>query len=234
MKKKIFLVLLLVTILVTVVFILTGCGNKKGGNKTNTTNKSNVQNNEKTTNTLTNNTTANNTKSEYDYKEGVLTEIIDEEGNPKQNDFVINGIILVGNRHEYSGLEADSEEVIEKLVKQGYKKEGINSSFYLNEYINFYMDTDYEGSADDVKIIVVPHKTVEEYEKLSVPRLTKLAEENGGFVMDYQKPDEENFKFVGENYVSMDYPEGKYDILFTYKGKLAYFISIDLTKEPIE
>ena len=234
MKKKIFLVLLLVTILVTVVFILTGCGNKKGGNKTNTTNKSNVQNNEKTTNTLTNNTTANNTKSEYDYKEGVLTEIIDEEGNPKQNDFVINGIILVGNRHEYSGLEADSEEVIEKLVKQGYKKEGINSSFYLNEYINFYMDTDYEGSADDVKIIVVPHKTVEEYEKLSVPRLTKLAEENGGFVMDYQKPDEENFKFVGENYVNMDYPEGKYDILFTYKGKLAYFISIDLTKEPIE
>ena len=234
MKKKIFLVLLLVTILVTVVFILTGCGNKKGGNKTNTTNKSNVQNNEKTTNTLTNNTTANNTKSEYDYKEGVLTEIIDEEGNPKQNDFVINGIILVGNRHEYSGLEADSEEVIEKLVKQGYKKEGSNSSFYLNEYINFYMDTDYEGSADDVKIIVVPHKTVEEYEKLSVPRLTKLAEENGGFVMDYQKPDEENFKFVGENYVSMDYPEGKYDILFTYKGKLAYFISIDLTKEPIE
>jgi len=30
----------------------------------------------------------------------------------------------------------------------------------------------------------------------------------------------------------MDYPEGKYDILFTYKGKLAYFISINESKEP--
>ena len=32
----------------------------------------------------------------------------------------------------------------------------------------------------------------------------------------------------------MDYPEGKYDILFTYKGKLAYFINISETKEPTE
>ena len=30
----------------------------------------------------------------------------------------------------------------------------------------------------------------------------------------------------------MDYPEGNYDILFTYKGKLAYFININESKEP--
>ena len=32
----------------------------------------------------------------------------------------------------------------------------------------------------------------------------------------------------------MDYPVGKYDILFTYKGKLAYFININETNEPTE
>ena len=31
-----------------------------------------------------------------------------------------------------------------------------------------------------------------------------------------------------------DNKEGKYDILFTYKGKLAYFININLTIEPSE
>ena len=173
-----------------------------------------------------------NTGYEYDYKDGVLTQIVDEEGNPKQTDFVIDGIILVGNRHSYAGLEAESEEIIEKLVSQGYKKDGINSSFYLNEYIQFYIDTKYSGSANDVKILVTPHKTVEELEKLSLTKLEELANENGGFVLDYKTPEADNYKYVGEGYVNMDYPEGKYDILFTYKGKLAYFININESKEP--
>ena len=65
--------------------------------------------------------------SEYDYKDGVLTEILDEEGKPLQTDFVINGLILVGNRHSYEGLEAGAEGIMEKIVSLGYKKEGINS-----------------------------------------------------------------------------------------------------------
>ena len=179
-------------------------------------------------------TPKNNTGYEYDYKDGVLTQIVDEEGNPKQTDFVINGLILVGNRHSYAGLEAGVEGVLEKLVAQGYKKEGINSSFYLNEYIEFYIDTDYVGSDNDVKIIVVPHKTVDEYEKMSIVDLATLAEDNGGFIITYQKPDEDNYKYVGEGYVNMDYPEGKYDIIFAYKGKVAYFVELSLIKEPTE
>ena len=178
--------------------------------------------------------TDNKTGYEYDYRDGVLTQIVDEEGNPKQTDFVLDGIILVGNRHSYEGVDPESEGFMNKLVAKGYKKEGIYSDFYLNEWIEFYIDTKYSKSVDDVKIIVTPHKTVEELEKLSLSKLEELATENGGFVLDYKTPEADNYKYVGEGYVDMYYPEGKYDILFTYKGKLAYFINVNLTKEPTE
>ena len=190
-------------------------------------------NNNNTNNNNTSEKTDNKTGYEYDYRDGVLTQIVDEEGNPKQADFVIDGIILVGNRHEYRP-ENSTEEIIDYFVKQGYNKEGLNKDFYLGEWIQFYIDTKYSGSSNDVKILVTPHKTVEELEKLSLSQLEELANENGGFVIDYKTPEEDNYKYVGEGYVHQDYKEGKYDILFTYKGKLAYFININLTKEPTE
>ena len=139
-------------------------------------------------------------------------------------------LILVGNRHNYFGRD-DSVNVIQDFVKQGYKKEGINSSFYLNEYIEFYIDTNYKGSLDNVRIYITPHKTVEEYEKMNVTELFDLADEKGT-IIEYKTPETDNYKYVGEGYVNRDYPEGKYDILFTYKGKLAYCININESKEP--
>ncbi len=222
MKKKILFGL----IILTMCFTLVGCGSSenKTNNKTNSGSSSSEkaqENDEKS---------VNNTSSKYDYKDGVLTQIIDEEGNPKQTDFVIDGIILVGNRHEYRGDDI-TMETMDYLVEKGYNKEGINKDFYLNEWIEFYIDTKYSKSVDDVKILVVPHKKAEELEKMSYSKLEELATEKGGFVLDYKTPEEENHKYVGDGYVQSDYPEGKYDILFTYKGKLAYFININLTKE---
>ena len=200
-----------------------------------TTNNNNANNNNTSEKTdKKDEKTDNKTGYEYDYRDGVLTQIVDEEGNPKQTDFVIDGIILVGNRHSYEGVDPESEGFMNKLVAKGYKKEDIYSDFYLNEWIEFYIDTKYSKSVDDVKIVVTPHKTVEELEKLSLSKLEELATENGGFVLDYKTPEADNYKYVGEGYVNMDYPEGKYDILFTYKGKLAYFINVNLTKEPTE
>ena len=190
----------------------------------------NTNGGDKTTPTAT---PAPNKTIKYDYRDGVLTQIVDEEGNPKQTDYVIDGIILVGNRHEYRP-ENSTEEIIDYFVKQGYNKEGLNKDFYLGEWIEFYIDTKYSKPVDDVKIIVTPHKTVEELEKMSLTQLEELATSNGGFVIDYKTPEEDNHKYVGNGYVGLDYPEGKYDILFTYKGKLAYFINVNLTKEPIE
>lgn len=201
-----------------------------------TTNNNNTNNNNNTQeNSNTNNgTTPSNNTYEYNYFDGKLTQIVDEEGNPKQTDFVIDGIILVGNRHSYEGIPAEGERIMEALVKKGYNKDGINTSFYLNEWIEFYIDTKYSGAESDVKILITPHKTVEELEKMSLTKLEELANDNGGYVIDYKTPEADNYKYVGNGYVNMDYPEGKYDILFTYKGKLAYFININLTKEPIE
>ena len=225
MKNKIFLVIGLV--LVIGLFVITSCSNKKE--------ETEVANVAQTTqeNENTSTETTNNEKHEYTYTDGVLTQIVDEEGNPKQTDFVIDGIILVGNRHDYSEL-TDTGEIIAKLASQGYKKEGINSSFYLGEWIEMYIDTKYAGVDSDVKILVTPHKTVEELETLSLSELEELAIENGGFIIDYKTPEEDNYKYVGNGYVHQDYSEGKYDILFTYEGKLAYFINITETKEPTE
>ncbi len=225
MKRKVLLSVLAIITCLTLV----GCGKKEETKGDNNGNNNNGGNHSETTKAPDNGNSS--TKSEYDYKNGVLTAIVDEDGKPKQTDFVIDGVILVGNRHSYNDLEAGAEGVIAKLAAQGYKKEGINSSFYLNEWIEFYIDTKYNGSANDVKILVVPHKTVEELEKLSLSKLEELANDNGGFVLEYKTPEADNYKYVGNGYVNMDYPEGQYDILFTYKGKIAYYINITETKE---
>ena len=231
MNKKVVIVICVVLIILLLIgfFVIKGKKNEKQENVV----ENKILTEEEFEN-IANETTSNKEVLEYSYTNGVLTEIVDEDGNPKQTDFVIDGLILVGNRHSYSGLDARADGTIEILARKGYKKEGINSSFYLNEYIEFYIDTKYKGAEEDVKILVTPHKTVEELQKMSFSKLEELAQNNGGFVLDYQIPDEDNFKYVGNGYVNMDYPEGKYDILFTYKGNIVYFINIDETKEPIE
>ena len=174
--------------------------------------------------------TDSKTKTEYDYRDGVLTQVKDKEGNPKQTDFVIDGIILIGNRHTYVDRD-DTIETIAYFVKQGYKKEGLNSSYYLGEWIEMYIDTKYTGSESDVKILITPHQTIEEFQKLSLTQLEEITNEKGGCVIEYQTPEEDNYKYVGNGHIHQDYPEGKYDILFYYKQELVYFIELSLTKE---
>ncbi len=215
MKKKFLIGALILVICVTLV----GCGKEESGNNGNGNDNQ------------TDNGGSSKEKYEYNYFDGKLTQIVDEDGNPKQTDFVIDGIILVGNHHKYRD-EDTTIETIDFLVQKGYNKENLNRDFYLNEWIELYIDTKYSGNVSDVKILLTPHKTVEELEKMSLSQLEDLANENGGYVIDYQTPDEENHKYVGNGYVNQDSKEGKYDILFTYKGKLAYFVNINLTKEP--
>ena len=232
MKKKTILLIILVLVLAIGLVVLTGCMDKKEENKV-TNNSQTIQKNESSESSEDkNSTTSGNKNYEYTYRDGVLTQIVDEEGNPKQTDFVIDGLVLVGNRHDYN--RDDTMGITEYFAKQGYKKEGLNKDFYLGEWISFYVDTKYVGATSDVKILVTPHKKVEELEKMSISELEGLATENGGFVIDYKTPEEDNYKYVGEGYVHQDYKEGKYDVLFTYKGKLAYFININETKEPVE
>ena len=224
----IIIIILLLILLAVWYFLLRDKGDKNTKESNNNISNSQVNSNSNSE------PTPSKDKIEYNYTDGYLTQIVDEDGNPKQTDFIIDGLILVGNRHSYEGLEAGAEGIMTKLVAKGYNKEGLNSSFYLNEWIEFYIDTKYSGSEDDVKILITPHKTVEELEKMSFEELQELASSNGGYIIEYKTPDTDNYKYVGNGYVNMDYPEGKYDILFTYKGKLAYFINITETKEDTE
>ena len=225
MKRKVLISVLAIFVCLTLV----GCGKKeetKGDNNGNNNGSGEKQATSKAPE-------GNGTKHEYFYDDGVLYQIVDDEEKPKQTDFVIDGLILVGNRHEYRD-ENGTETIIESLVKEGYKKKDLNSAFYLNEYIEFYIDTKYNGSNNDVKIITVPYKSITELESMSLSKLEELATENGGFVLNYETPDKNNHKYVGNAYVSIDSKEGKYLALFTYKGKLAYYIPMNLTKEPTE
>ena len=188
MKKKLFILVIALFVSITVV----GCTKKQEEGSTQTS------------------------KVTYSYEEGVLNQIYDEDGNEIQKDFIIDGISLLGNRH-------DGEEV-------NFSKEKINSSFYLNEYIQIYLKTEYNGSNENIKIYIIPHKTVEEIENMSKTKLAELAEEKGA-IIEYNTPDKENNNYVGEGYVNMDNPIGKYDLLFLYKNKLTYFINLDLEKE---
>ena len=222
MKRKVLISVLAIFVCLTLV----GCGKKdetKGSKDDNAGNTGEKQ--------ATSKAPENGTKHEYFYDDGVLYQIVDDEEKPKQTDFVIDGLILVGNRHEYRG-EDDTISIMDTLVKEGYKKKDLYSAFYLSEWIEFYIDTKYNGSNNDVKIITVPYKPITELESMSLSKLEEYANENGGFVLNYETPDKDNYKYVGNGYVHPDYKEGKYLALFTYKGKIAYYIPMNLTKEP--
>ena len=168
----------------------------------------------------------------YNYTGGFLNRIVDESGKPKQNDFVIDGIILIGNRHSYVESE-ENTSTLSYFEEIGYLTKNINSSFYLNERIEMYVSTNYSGSNDDIKIFITPHKNVTKYESMSFEELINFALEKGS-VVDYEHPDENHPTYISNPYVSSDLKPGKYDILFTYKENLAYLLTIDLSKEPTE
>ena len=227
--KKLSLTLIISALAVLFCFVLCSCGDKTEGDETESISATQSQQVTEAA-AVSNADTTNGESKEVDVKAGTLVAVTDNDGKQKQNDFIINGLILIGNQHTYFGRE-EADAILDYFVKDGYKKEGINSSFYLNEWIEIYADTNYSGSEDDVMIFLLPHKSVEEYEKMSVDQLSELATENGGAAMQYQKPNEENAKFLAEAYVNGDYPEGAYDLLFTYKGSPAYYVTLDVIKE---
>ena len=175
-----------------------------------------------------------NSLDPYSYRNGALQAFIDESGQPRQTEFVIKGLILAGNRHGQNEYTQDNNA--ENLIAKGFKTRSLFSSFWLNEYIEIYMDTDYSGPAEDVKIIAAPHQAAGAWEKMSPDELLQAGQsENGGFVMEYQQPQADNHNFIGENFVSLDYGKpGKYDILFIYKNKPAYFVVINMALEEPE
>ena len=171
-----------------------------------------------------------NTKE--DIKVGNLMTIFGKDGNPIQNEFIIDGIILIGDNHSYFNTD-DKETIINTFLNEGFKKEDINNEFYLEEKINLYLDTKYDGEDSNIKILLVPHNSIEEFDNKEFSLIEKLASEEG-YILNYVKPTEENNKYIGSMDLNNSSPEGYYDILFIYNNKIAYYLVINLKKNIVK
>lgn len=225
-KSTIGLIIIIMTIFVIffAIWFFFIRSNNTTTNKEKTNNKESIKKEEKTIITKE--------EFQYEYKDGVLIRIVDKKNKPKQNDFIIDGIILIGEEHSYFDT-FDSNIIINNFVEEGYKKEDINSEFYLEENINIYLDTQYEGENSNIKIIAIPHNKIEGHNNKNIEELQNIAQEKG-FIIDYIKPDEEQHKYLGSASISMDCPAGKYDMLFIYKNNIAYYLTINMKKNVQE
>ncbi len=198
MKK--FLALLLSLALVLCIFA--ACG-KSSEEEPVTTTKAAAQNTgEPESESVSQNTTVEN------YTLGKLVAVKDD------TDFVLKGLRLNGNR-SYANNDKD------------YATEDIRSGFYIQERIEFFLDTTYSNpDSEDVKVVCLPHRDFAEYEKMSFDEIAEKA----AFVEIFTGMEDADSACF-EPYVSSDFEPGDYDVLFTYKGEITYYIVINFTPE---
>ena len=160
--------------------------------------------------------------SKYKFNKGELVRITDDNNEPAVADFEIKGLIVVGNQTEGAGFDAQKSG--------GYKTSGLKADFMLNEHITLHAEG-ITGSTADLKIICLPHREMADYILKSADELTQIAETEGAYV-NASGPDAERDNEIVDFYVGPieERKAGSYDILFVYKGKLAYYLPIELSK----
>lgn len=160
--------------------------------------------------------------SKYKFNKGELVRITDDNNEPAVADFEIKGLIVVGNQTEGAGFDAQKSG--------GYKTSGLKADFMLNEHITLHAE-EITGNTEDLKIICLPHREMADYILKSADELTQIAETEGAYV-NASGPDTERDNEIVDFYVGPieERKAGSYDILFVYKGKLAYYLPIELSK----
>ena len=160
--------------------------------------------------------------SKYQFNKGELVRITNDENEPAVADFEIKGLIVVGNQTEGAGFDAQKSG--------GYKTSGLKADFMLNEHITLHAEG-ITGNTEDLKIICLPHREMADYIFKSADELTQIAETEGAYV-NASGPDAERDNEIVDFYVGPieERKAGSYDILFVYKGKLAYYLPIELSK----
>ena len=160
--------------------------------------------------------------SKYKFNKGELVRITDDNNEPAVEDFEIKGLIVVGNQTEGAGFDAQKSG--------GYKTSGLKADFMLNEHITLHAEG-ITGNTEDLKIICLPHREMADYILKSADELTQIAETEGAYV-NASGPDAERDNEIVDFYVGPieERKAGSYDILFVYKGKLAYYLPIELSK----
>lgn len=156
--------------------------------------------------------TVTGTAAEDNYTLGTLVTVNGE------TDFVLRGLRLDGNR-------SDSE-----LNGKDFATEDIRAGFWLDERIEFYLDTDYNNpDSEDVKVICLPHHVFSEYEKMSFDEICEQA----AFIETFTAQEDAEYSCFDPYVLSDDFSQGDYDILFTYKTEIVYYTVINLTPETV-
>ena len=160
--------------------------------------------------------------SKYKFNKGELVRITDDNNEPAVADLEIKGLIVAGNQTEGAGFDAQKSG--------GYKTSGLKADFMLNEHITLHAEG-ITGNTEDLKIICLPHREMADYILKSADELTQIAETEGAYV-NASGPDTERDNEIVDFYVGPieERKAGSYDILFVYKGKLAYYLPIELSK----
>lgn len=160
--------------------------------------------------------------SKYKFNKGELVRITDDNNEPAVTDFEIKGLIVAGNQTEGAGFDAQKSG--------GYKTSGLKADFMLSEHITLHAEG-ITGSTADLKIICLPHREMADYILKSADELTQIAETEGAYV-NASGPDAERDNEIVDFFVGPieERKAGSYDILFVYKGKLAYYLPIELSK----
>ena len=160
--------------------------------------------------------------SKYKFNKGELVRITDDNNEPAVADFEIKGLIVVGNQTEGAGFDAQKSG--------GYKTSGLKADFMLNEHISLHAE-EITGNTENLKIICLPHREMADYILKSADELTQIAETEGAYV-NASGPDTERDNEIVDFYVGPidERKAGSYDILFVYKGTLAYYLPIELSK----
>ena len=160
--------------------------------------------------------------SKYKFNKGELVRITDDNNEPAVADLEIKGLIVAGNQTEGAGFDAQKSG--------GYKTSGLKADFMLNEHISLHAE-EITGNTENLKIICLPHREMADYILKSADELTQIAETEGAYV-NASGPDTERDNEIVDFYVGPidERKAGSYDILFVYKGKLAYYLPIELSK----
>lgn len=160
--------------------------------------------------------------SKYKFNKGELVRITDDNNEPAVADLEIKGLIVAGNQTEGAGFDAQKSG--------GYKTSGLKADFMLNEHISLHAE-EITGNTENLKIICLPHREMADYILKSADELTQIAETEGAYV-NASGPDAERDNEIVDFYVGPieERKAGSYDILFVYKGKLAYYLPIELSK----
>ncbi len=140
----------------------------------------------------------------------------------EQDALTLKGLILTtgSGHHDYPAID--------ELMKDGWKTDGLYSTYYLNEWIEVYADC-----GQEVSLYVVKNQPDTDYAAMTEADLIKISEaEAYPNAAAGLKPDAENNGLLTSFYVHQEMGEGLYNMCFVSGGKICCLVQLMLEPEP--